>query len=157
MRTIVLTGLVVLALLIVLPAAVSAAESDTVTVTGSINGYIDVSAASKSLSFGAMTVSGSPYTQSTSITVITSYPSWGVDVAGTNDGFMYDSATSTKLATAFQLGKNGLNYTTLPITDYMSGLAAGETTATANARQAIVTADPVGSYSIIVTFTGAAN
>lgn len=155
MKKILFTGLVLLALLLALPAAVSAAENDIVTVTGSINGYIDVNVAAETLAFGAMTVAASPLTQSTSLTVTTSYTSWGVDVAGTNDGFMADGVT--KLATAFQLGKNGAGYTTLPITDYMSGTTAGVTTATVNARQSIVTADPVGNYSLTVTFTGAAN
>lgn len=154
MKKILFIGLVLLALLLVLPGAVSAAEADIVTVSGSITGYIDVSVTAESLGFGAMTVAGSPYTQSTPITVTSSFPSWGVDVTGTNSGYM--TAGSTPLATAFLLGKDGSGYQTLPITDYMTG-SAGATTATVNARQSVVVADPVGNYAITVTFTGGSN
>jgi hypothetical protein len=147
---------VALLVLLVLPGAVSAATSDTVTVTGSIGGYIDVSVTANTLDFGTMTVGGSPYSQSTAISVSSSYTSWGVDASdekAANKGYMVDG--TKVLGTAFLLGKDGASYTNIasPIVDYMSG-SAGTATATVNAQQSVIVSDQQGSYSITVTFTG---
>lgn len=157
MKKILFTGLVVLALLLALPAAVSAAESDAVTVSGSIGGYIDVDVAAASLNFGSMVV-GTPSTASTTLTVDSSYNSWGVDASATNGGKM--QAGTISLTNLLDISNNaGSTWTTLatPFVDFFSGTAGVDLTKTVDVRQSITSSDPSGAYSITVTFTGGVN
>ena len=146
-------GLAALLVLLVLPGAVSAASSDTVVVSGDIGGYIDVAVTSESLSLGTMVV-GTPATASTTLTVSSSYATWGVDASdATNGGYMKNGAVA--LTNLFQIN-NGGAYDDLatPFTDFFTGSAGVGQTKPVNVQQSITAADASGTYSITVTFTG---
>lgn len=162
MRTILFTGLVLLTLLLALPAAVSAADSDTVQVTGSIGLTMDVTAATDTIPFGSM-VAGTDETGNTVVTVVTTGSSWTVtaaDAKATNKGYMTTNADGSgkKLAGAFQISNDETTFS--PLTSgyaFMSGSSAGTFTDTADVKQTISAADSSGSYQITVTFTGSAS
>jgi hypothetical protein len=160
MRKILFIGLVLLALLVAMPAAVSAAASDTVTVSGSIGGFIEVDVAAATLSLGSMTVAG-PNTAATTMNVNSSYAAWGVDVSTTNSGKMVDTTPNPDLTLTNPLQFSndvGVNWHTVSMTDFFTGSAGPIHSETIDVKQEIVTADPAGdNYSITLTFTGASN
>jgi hypothetical protein len=156
-RKIIIIGLVLMALLTAMPAAVSAGATDTVTVSGSIGGYIDVAVTDATLSLNEMSV-GTPGTAATTITVDSSYNSWGVDVSATNGGYM--QGTPGNLDTLFDISNDaGSTWHQLATTwtDFFTGSAGVDQDETVNVRQTVTAADPSGTYSITVTFTGASN
>ncbi len=162
MRKIVLIGLVLLALLVTMPAAVSAADTDTVYVSGSIGLSIEVDAAPAAIDFGSMEA-GHDETGSTVVNVVTTGTSWTVtasDTKTTEKGKMTTNADGTGkvLANAFQISNDGTNFS--PLTSnfaFMSGSSAGSFSDTADVKQVIAAADSSGTYQITVTFTGSAS
>ena len=139
--------------------AAAGARSVTVTVAGkqsnavdfTVNSFITVTAPS-AINLGAMaagaTTSGA---SSANGTVTTNTASWQVtarDEKGTNTGFMINGG-STPLTNKFQVSKDnstwanadtGITYNSSPLPFY--------------GRQAVIQADPGGSYTITITFTG---
>jgi hypothetical protein len=142
-----------------LPVGVSAAGSDTVTVSGSIGISIDVSASQKTIDFASMAAGVDESGQST-ITVATTSTSWSVtasDARATTKGYMYRTG-DVKLASPFRLSKDNSVFTPLTsdISNFMSGTSAGTFNQIAYVKQSISPADSSGSYSITTTFTGSA-
>ncbi len=163
MKKLVFGALIALLVLLVLPGAVSAAETDTVVVSGTIGGYIDVAITADTLSLGTMTVAG-PNTAATTLTVSSSFNSWGVDASDAktpNKGYMVTAdATPIPLDTLFDISNDaGTSWHQLgtPWTDFFTGTAGTGMTETVDVKQVVTAADPAGSYSITVTFTGASN
>jgi|MudIll2142460700_1097286.scaffolds.fasta_scaffold273314_2 hypothetical protein len=161
MRKLFYVALIGLLALLVMPGVVSAAESDTVTVSGTIGGYIDVAVAADTLSLGTMTIAG-PNTAATSLTVSSSFNSWGVDVSANNAGYMADATPDpdVPLDTLFDISNDaGATWHQLGTTwtDFFTGTAGTGMTETVNVRQIVTVGDPAGTYSITVTFTGASN
>jgi hypothetical protein len=162
MRKMLFLGLVLIALLVAMPAAVSAAETDTVLVSGNIGLSMDVTASTDTISFGSM-ASGVDETGSTVVTVVTTGSSWTVtasDAKATSKGYMTTNADGTGkvLANAFRISNDGTTFS--PLTSsyaFMSGATAGTFTDTADVKQAIAVADASGTYQITVTFTGSAS
>jgi hypothetical protein len=155
MRKIVLIGLVLVALLVALPGAVAAANSDTIVVSGNIGGDISVSITGD-VTFGAMTP-GNTYTDTTTdLSVSSTFPLWTVTAtdqnAGADTGKMLSG--TTPLTNPFQINKNGGAYQGLPYNAILTG-SAGTTSADIGFQQQIVSGDLAGSYSITVVFTGA--
>lgn len=163
MKYFTIAGLVALMILICLPAAVSAGLTDTVVVSGSIGGSLDVDVTPNAgVSWGAMSGTKTDLTTA-DLTVVTTYPAWHVDAADaktTNKGYMVD-ATAGKLTNAFQVSNNGGGAWT-PMTGSFTNFAH-KTTAGAGTwpydiglQQVISGSDPAGSnYQVTVTFTGA--
>src|SRR5690606_36249844 len=115
MKKLVFGALIALLVLLVLPGAVSAASSDTITVTGSIGGSIDVTVTAD-VNFGAMTP-GSTYTDTTTdLSVTSTFASWTVSAtdqnAGANTGKMLSG--TTPLANAFKINVNAGAFQALP-------------------------------------------
>jgi hypothetical protein len=164
MKKILFIGLVLLALLIVMPAAVSAAEtdSDAVTVSGSIGLAIDVSVTPAAIPFDTMTA-GVDETGSTVVKVTTTSSSWTVtatDQKANNKGYMttVSDGTGKKLASMLNFGKSASPSGNLPDATFMTGLApVKDQLETAYVKQSIAAADSDGAYSIVITFTGTAN
>ncbi len=155
MRTLFYVALVGLVALLMLPGAVSAAESDTITVTGSISGSIDVTVTAD-VSFGAMTP-GNTYTDTTTdLSVTSTYASWTVSATdqntGANSGKMLTGLTP--LSNVFQINVDAGAFQALPFNPILTG-SAGSDTADIGFQQQVVTGDQAGSYSITVLFTGA--
>jgi hypothetical protein len=154
MKKILFIGLVLIALLFVMPSAVSA-ETDTVVVQGSIGGSIAVTATPDTIDFGAM-VAGTPETGSTQTSVTTTYTTWSLtasDAATATKGFMYKTGP-VKLANALKIG-TGTPTATLVTNPYSirAGTAAGTFTDTINVAQDIAGTDAEGSYTMTITFT----
>lgn len=140
--------------LLVLTGAVSAAGSDTITVSGSIGGTIDVTVTAD-VSFGAMTP-GSTYTDSTTdLSVTSTFASWTVSATdqntGANSGKMLSG--TTPLTNAFRINVNSGAFQALPYSPILSG-GAGSATADIGFQQQVVSGDQAGAYSITVVFTG---
>lgn len=159
MRKLVILCAFVIALMIALPAAVSAADTDTVVVQGSIGVSIDVSVEDASIDFSSMSTAA-PETADTDVTVTTSSTSWSVtasDAKTTNKGFMVKTGP-VPLHNAFELSNDGSAYNALTsnFVNFMTGSAAGASTDTAYMRQVIASNDENGAYEITVTFTGIA-
>ena len=82
MKYLVYAGLVALLVLVCLPAAVSAGLTDTVVVSGSIGGSLDVDVTPNAgVSWGAMSVGTKTDLTSADLSVTTTYPAWHVDAA----------------------------------------------------------------------------
>ncbi|KQC07399.1 MAG: hypothetical protein APR55_04025 [Methanolinea sp. SDB] len=155
MKKVIFTGLVALFLLLALPGAVSAAESDTITVTGSIGGTIDVSVTAD-VGFGAMTP-GNTYTDETTVLTVTStFAGWTVDAADQNTGAGtgYMLSSGTPLSNPFEINVDAGAYQGLPFSPIFSG-SAGTDTADIGVQQQVVVGDQAGSYTITIVFTGA--
>ena len=155
MRKMLFIGLVLLALLCAMPAAVSAAGSDTVIVSGSIGGSIDVTAGSD-IDFSSMPVGTETGSVSTSVT--TTYTTWYLrasdDAPAATKGYMFRTGP-VKLQNPLKIGIEATPtavLTTVPYT-VRTGTAAGTFTDTVNVAQQIVGTDAAGSYSMTVTFT----
>jgi len=160
MKYLVYAGIVALLVLVLLPAGVFAAGSDTVTVSGSIGLSMDVSASPKTIDFGSM-AAGVDETGTTTVTIATTSTNWAVsasDSRSATKGYMYKTG-DVKLTNPFQLSKDGSTYSSM-VSDmgtFMSGTTAGSHNQVAYVKQAIEGADSSGSYQITVTFTGSAS
>lgn len=155
MKKIDFTGLILIALLVALPGAVSAAPSDTVIVSGSIGGSIDVTAGSD-IDFSSMAVGTETGSVSTSVT--TTYTTWYLrasDASATNKGYMV-RAGPVALQNPIRIGTETNPTAVLTTNPYVvrTGTAAGTFTDTVNVAQQIVGTDAAGSYSITITLTG---
>ena len=157
MRKFFYVALIGLIALLVMPGVVSAAPSDTITVTGSIGGSIDVTVTAD-VNFGAMTP-GNTYTDTnTDLSVTSTFTSWTVSAtdqnAGANTGKMLSG--TTPLTNAFRINKNAGAYQNLPYNGILTG-GAGSATADIGFQQQVVPGDQAGAYSITVVFTGASS
>jgi len=163
MKKILFIGVVLLTVLVCLPVAVSAAPVDTVVVSGSIGGSIDVDVTPDAgVSWGAMTVGTRTDMTSADMNVTTTYSAWRVDAADAktpNKGFMVDSGTGRVLTNAFQVS-NGGAYTPMTgsmIFQQLSLDGAGTHLYDIGLQQLIVSTDEAAdNYQITITFTGAA-
>jgi hypothetical protein len=166
MNKILFVGIVVLMVLVCLPVAVSAAPTDTVVVSGSIGGSIDVDVTPDAgVSWGAMAIGTRTDLTTAKLNVTTTYPAWHVDAADakvTNKGFMVNGTTN--LTNPFELSKNGAPGPWIPMTgtftnfqQFTSG-GAGIHLYDIGLQQVIVATDAEGSnYQITITCTGGAS
>jgi hypothetical protein len=163
MRSFLLIGLVMLAVLVCLPAAVSAAESDTVVVSGSIGATIDVDVTPNTVvSWGTMAVGIRQDLGTVSLNVTTTLPAWHVDAADAKEtykGYMVNGTTN--LTNPFQLSNDGSTW--IPMTgtfnnfQQLSSGGAGIHNYPVRLQQVIAATDAEGSnYQITITFTGGA-
>jgi len=153
MKKILFIGLVLIALLCVMPAAVSAAD-DTVLVTGNIGGSIAVTAGTD-ISFSDMAVGTETGSVGTSVT--TTYTTWYLrasDAASTNKGYMVRTGP-VPLQNPIKIGIEATPTAVLTTNPYLirTGVAAGTFTDTVNVAQPIVGTDAAGDYSMTITFT----
>lgn len=165
MRKFLLVGIVLLAALACLPAVVSALPSDTVVVSGSIGGSIDVDVTPDAgVSWGLMSVGTRTDLTSADLNVTTTYAAWHVDAADakvTSKGYMVNGTSN--LTNPFRLSNNaGIAWT--PMTGTFTNFqqlttgGAGVHPYDIGLQQVIAATDPEGSnYQITITFTGAAN
>jgi hypothetical protein len=155
MRKLFYMALIGLLALLVIPGVVSAGSSDTITVTGSIGGSIDVTVTAD-VNFGAMTPTNTYTDTTTDLSVTSTFNSWTVSAtdqnAGANTGKMLSG--TTPLTNAFRINKNAGTYQNLPYAAILTG-GAGSATADIGFQQQIVAGDQAGSYTITVVFTGA--
>jgi len=157
MRKIVFIGLVLLALLVAMPSAVSAAN--TVEISGTISAAISVNVDNAAINFGSMT-NGVEESANTHVDVVTSSDSWSVtaaDTKTTNKGFM-TKPTDVKLFNALRFGTaaDPTGTLTTDIPNWMSGTSAGTFTQNVYVEQDIAQTDSDGAYTMTITFTGAA-
>lgn len=165
MRNLIYVALVGLLILLVLPGAVSAANSNTVNITGSVGSYgsISIEVQDNNMTYGAMT-RGLTYIQGTYVNVTATYPNWWVDAkdmqttAPAYRGYMMDMTDEIKtLATPFLLGRDSIEWKNLTDDngwmDYMTG-TPGTYSQYANFKQTVNNYDSEGNYSITVTFVG---
>jgi hypothetical protein len=150
-----------------LPAAVSAALTDTVVVSGSIGGSLSVDVTPDvGVSWGAMNVGTKTDLTSADLNVTTTYPVWHVnaaDASATHKGLMNDAGTNFNLTNAFEISNNaGSGWT--PMTGTFTNFAqktssgAGIWPFDIGLRQSILAVDEAATnYQITVTFTGAAS
>lgn len=158
MKKLLLAGIIVLAVLLAFPMAVSAAN--TVTVSGSIANTISVNVNLTGTFLSNNMVAGQTYTNNSALlnTTTTSY-SWHTDASdqkvGLQKGYMNRTPTAN-LTYPFQLSKDGSSYSPLTsdYTNFMSGSSAGAFEQLVYQKQLIVVTDSQGAYSITVTFTG---
>ncbi len=166
MKKILFAGIVVMMVLVCLPALVSAAETDTVVVSGSIGGSIDVDVTPDAgVSWGAMAVGTRTDLTNVTLNVTTTYPSWHVNAAdlGAYRGYMMDSVAGN-LTYPFQLSKSGDPGPWIPMTGTFTNFqslgptgGAGSRTFPVGLRQVIaITDEEAANYQITITFTGAA-
>ncbi|HII75555.1 MAG TPA: DUF3344 domain-containing protein [Methanolinea sp.] len=116
---------------------------------------IDVTVeAPASIDFGTMQA-GVDETGSKVVNVdVTGGTPWSVTATATNGGYMISGATP--LTNPFQLSNDGSTFQamTTNFVNFMNGSAGVDGSDTADVKQAIVSADAPGSYSITLTFTG---
>jgi hypothetical protein len=157
MRKMLFIGFVLIALLVAMPAAVSAAGSDTVVVSGNIGTTMEVNAIATAIDFSAMQ-NGTPETGSTNVNVVTTSTSWNVKVSDANSatkGYLYKTGP-VKLTYPLNFGTTSDPTVTL-VTDYsnfMTGTTAGSFDQMAYVKQIIALADTSGAYTMTITFTG---
>jgi hypothetical protein len=167
MKYLLYAGFAALLILAFLPAPVSAALSDTVVVSGSIGGSLSVSVTPDTgVSWGAMNVGTKTDLTTADLSVVTSYPAWHVDATDANvshKGYMYDTTTTYKLASPFQVSNTGGGSWTA-MTGSFTNFAqkatngAGTWPYDIGLQQAISGTDQAASnYQITITFTGAAS
>jgi hypothetical protein len=159
MRFLTLAGLVALVMLVAMPAAVSAAGSDTVVVSGSIGTTMEVNALAATIDFGSMT-NTTPATGSTNVNVVTTSTSWNVKASDANTatkGYLYKTGP-VKLTYPLYFGTVASPTGTLvtDISNFMSGTSAGSFDQMAYIKQVIAVADSSGAYTMTITFTGTA-
>jgi hypothetical protein len=167
MKHFIYAGIIALMILVSLPASVSAALTDTVVVSGSIGGSLSVAVTPDTgVSWGAMNVGTKSDLTTADLSVVTTYPAWHVDATDANvshKGYMYDTATTYKLASPFQISNNGGTTWTA-----MTGIFTNYAQKTSNGagtwpfdiglQQVISATDSAASnYQITITFTGAAS
>jgi len=162
MKTFLLAGVVALVVLLAFPVAVSAGNNTAVTVSGTINLYIDVSVSPSSTNFFTMSAFNTSYNNTAIVKTNTSSDSWHVDASNARvaqKGFM-NRTLASNLTNPFQLGKDNVTFSPLTA-DYVNFMSnatsAGSFTQTVYQKQAIGVADPDGIYNIIVTFIGIAS
>ena len=160
MKRMFIMGALALIVLLALPGAAMAADSQTVTVTGSIGGYITVSLTDTALGWETMVVGDN--TDSTTLTVSSSFANWGVDVSANNAGYMVDATPEPDALLGSPLGisnDGGTSYNTLSSTwtDFFSGTPGTGQTESVDVKQTISESDSSGTYSITITFQGGAN
>jgi hypothetical protein len=166
MKYLVYAGLVALMILVCLPAGVSAAQADTVVVSGSIGGSIDVDVTPNGgVPWGLMSLGTKTDLTTAGLNVTTTYPAWHVDAAdasASHKGFMYDTATTFNLSTPFRISKDGgTGWTAMTgtFTNFAQKVnsGAGVWPSTIGLQQVVAPADEAASnYQITITFTGAA-
>ena len=161
MKTFLLAGLVALVVLLAFPMAVSAANNTAVTVSGTINLYMDMSVSPGSTQFFTMSAFNTSYNNTAVIRVNTSSDSWHVDASNARvaqKGFM-NRTLASNLTNPFQLSKDNTTFTSLTgdYLNFMVNTLAGSFNQTVYQRQAIGVADPDGIYNIIVTINGFAS
>jgi hypothetical protein len=180
MRKLLLLGLVVLVALVCLPAVVSAAESDTVVVSGTVSSAIDVSIIPDTVTtvtMGNTAIAGEPFTIGDNnnlddiwVRVTTTMTSWKV-VASDNDitiseGYMRMSSGLPHLTSEFQwqAGEDLSSWHNLWTDGTNPNVVTGMSSVTnydtpVRFRQVILASEAAaaGSYSITVLFTGSAN
>jgi len=162
MKTFLLAGLVAMLVLLVLPMGVSAGNNTAVTVSGTINLYIEVGVSPNSTQFFTMSAFNTSTNNTAVVTTNTSSTSWNVRASdartGVSKGFM-NKTPFWNLTNPFQLSKDGVGYSPLTA-DYsnfmVNATTAGSFTQTVYQKQAIGVADRQGIYNIIVTFIGIA-
>jgi hypothetical protein len=166
MKYLVYAGLVALMVLVCLPATVSAGLTDTVVVSGSIGGSLDVDVTPNAgVGWGAMSVGTKTDLTSADLTVTTTYPQWHVNAADTNvphKGLMNDVTTNFNLTTPFQVSNNGGSGWTA-MTGTFTNFAqktssgAGIWPYDIGLQQVIIAGDEAATnYQITITFTGSA-
>jgi PKD repeat protein len=133
-------------------------ETDYITVTSPPLPTIEITLNPSSVTLSGM-ISGQEATGQSTVTATASNGnSWSVaasDGKATNRGFMVSGMTP--LGSALQLGKSGTAYQPLTsdYTSFMRGSSMGSFSEAASLKQPILAADPLGTYEITVTFTGA--
>lgn len=135
------------------------AKSDYITVTAAPVPTIEVTLGYKSVSLGNM-IAGADATNSTTVNVEASEgSSWTVTVEDgrttAHTGYM-TTAADLNLTNPIQLGKDGSGYQLLtsgPVT-FWTDTQMGSFSASADLKQPIDSNDPVGDYTITITFTG---
>jgi hypothetical protein len=167
MKYLTLAGLVALVVLVCLPAAVSAALTDTVVVSASIGGSLSVDVTPDAgVSWGALNVGTKTDLTSADLSVVTTYPAWHVDAADANvshKGYMYDTATTYKLANPFQISSNGgTGWTAMTgtFTNFAQKTTDGAGTwpSDIGLQQVIAAGDEAATnYQLTITITGAAS
>ncbi len=162
MKTFLLAGVVALVVLLALPMAVSAGNNSAVTVSGTINLYMDVSVSPSSTQFFTMSAFNTSYNKTAVITTNTSSDNWHVDASNqrvTQKGFM-NRTLASNLTNPFQLSKDNVTFSPLTA-DYLNFMqnttTAGSFTQIVYQKQAIGVADPDGIYNLIVTLIGIAS
>jgi len=166
MKYLLYAGLVALVVLVCLPAAVSAALTDTVVVSASIGGSLSVDVTPDAgVSWGALSTGTKTDLTSADLNVTTTYPIWHVNAADANvshKGYMNDATTNFNLTNAFQISNNGgSGWTAMTgtFTNFAQKTSAGAGIwlSDIGLQQAIALADEAASnYQITITFTGAA-
>ena len=164
MNKILFVGIVVLMVLVCLPVAVSAAPTDTVVVSGSIGGSIDVDVTPDAgVSWGAMAIGTRTDTTTADLNVTTTYNAWRVDADDAktpNKGLMVDSGTGRVLTNPFEVSNGGASYTPMTgslLFQQLTSEGAGIHLYDIGLRQVIVSTDEAANnYQITITFTGAA-
>jgi hypothetical protein len=164
MKKILFVGIVALMVLVCLPGAVFAAPTDTVVVSGSIGGSIDVDVTPDAgVSWGVMTVGTRTDTTTADLNVTTTYNAWRVDAADaktTNKGLMVDAGTGRFLTNPFQVSNGGAVWTPMTgslLFQQLSSDGAGTHLYDIGLQQVIAATDEAAdNYQITITFTGAA-
>ena len=148
-------GLVLaLAAVMVIPVAVSAAGTDTATVSGTVAFSIDVTIPD-TISLGTPMIVGDNPSGAKTLHVVAN-GNWKVDAADlANGGYMKDS--STPLTNKLQISKDNVTYSGADSAIQYTGSSTTGTDLNFYAKQTVAASDAVGSYSITITFTGAAN
>lgn len=110
-------------------------------------------AAPANFSLGALTRDATKTVQGPNGTVSTNAQNWQVTATGadSHDGHMYNGTAS--LSNLLELSKDG-STNWVPANGTLTYTQAGGTTLTFWAQQYVTSADPVGSYTITITFTG---
>ena len=145
-----------------MPMAALAAESDTTEVSGTVAAAIEVTAPAPA-SLGDMVVGDNELASNITVTVNCTSLSWTLGAADkrvspVSAGHMDDNTTALTNALKIKGGDQG-SYAALSASDVLletSGAAsAGETDISdVNFQQTVEYADQVGTYSIVITFTG---
>jgi len=168
MKKLLLIGLVVLVALVCLPAVVSAAESDTVVVSGSVSSIIDVSVTPDSFPMvpsGEYMIVGENHqsgtsTQPTDVYVTTSLPTWRLTIS--SDGNMKTADNTAVLNQPFRWKYSATDASEAYKDLTSAGAVFYDGTGTTPSHhfpgfmQEVLGTDPAGAYSITITFTGSA-
>jgi hypothetical protein len=164
MKKYLLVVCIALVALVLLPAAVLAGPADTVVVSGSIGGYIDVNVTPDAgVPWGLMTVGTKTDLTTADLEVNTTYNAWHVDAADAkapNKGRMVDG--TLVLTQPFFLSVNGGTFQSMMNTytnfAQLTSNGAGVWSYNIGLRQEIVPGDEAGTnYQITLTYTGVIN
>jgi hypothetical protein len=151
--------ILVIALVVILavPMMVSAQDSTSVIVSGTLSTSFELTADNGTVSFPAFNT-GENDAGPTLLTITTNDPSWTVNAAdekspATGTGYM--KSGSTVLKDPFQLSPNEDSYKGLPYANIATGSGSG--TQDVYYSQNIESTDLAGSYNITVDFNGVPN